>query len=133
MFHVIGQSIHQKSIGRHHCPHCPHTNIHILGIIRGLVDSYSYSNRTLVWGSEGSRLTADICQYGKNTVLKNAPPISRRLKQRGARRHTSCKVVQVTGSWFRASTITIVNKIQQDAPVLKSSKKRRIKEFFRRF
>jgi hypothetical protein len=29
----------------------------------------------------------------------------------------------ISGSWFRASTITTVNKIQQDAPVLKSSKK----------
>jgi hypothetical protein len=28
-----------------------------------------------------------------------------------------------SGSWFRASTITIANKIQQDAPVLKSFKK----------
>jgi hypothetical protein len=35
---------------------------------------------------------------------------------------------QISGSWFRASTIIVVNKIQRDAPVIKSFK-RFLKDF----
>ena len=93
----------------HPRPHRPHTNMQILRIIRRLMDSHSDSNRTLVWGSDHGKVTAHCCmgimvrslltpdtsQYGKNTVLANAPLIWRRLKQRGTRRHTSCTMVQV--------------------------------------
>jgi sorting nexin-29 len=48
-----------------------------------------------------------------HTVKENAEVLVDATKETGLE-------VNISGSWFRASAITIVNKIQQDAPVLKS-------------
>jgi hypothetical protein len=44
--------------------------------------------------------------------------------------HNDVKLLDsFSGSWFRASTIIKVNKVQRDAPVLKEKKKEFLKDF----
>jgi hypothetical protein len=63
-----------------------------------------------IWGSQISRQSA--YKGGKVVSLKHRPLLPLYCD--------SVTVPFISGSWFRASTITTLNKVQRDAPVFKS-------------